>query len=151
MKKVLYGGHIASSPQGSSQCSSGRGCPYCNSQNGCAMCRAKGNKSGNRYNPKKKISGVRRIRSSDATTRSKISTGKYVSKCQQIKDAGICNRSQILNANNLPTTGQVTLQTCGYYEPDQTCYPITTPINQTKIINVDPSIPGLLGTIAALN
>ena len=81
----------------------------------------------------------------------KTSTGKFVSKCQQIKDPAICNRSQILNANNLPTTGQVTLQTCGYYEPNKKCYPIEKPINKTKIINVDPNVPGILSTITSLN
>ena len=50
--------------------------------------------------PIRRVSGARRIRSSGSTTRAKSSTGKYVSRCQDIKDPkAICNRSQILKTD----------------------------------------------------
>ena len=144
MRSVLYGGHIQ-------KVSSTGGCPNCGCKE-CPICKGKDYKKGKVSMPIKSVVGSRRIGTSGSTTRSKpSSTGTFVSKCQQIKDPAICNRSQILNANNLPTTGQVTLQTCGYYEPNQKCYPIEMPINKTKIINVDPSIPGMLSTLTSLN
>ena len=142
MRSVLYGGHISSSTGG---------CPNCGCRGDCPICRSKGYKKNKVSLPIQRVTRSRRIGSSDSTTRSKPSTGTFVSKCQQIKDPAICNRSQILNANNLPTTGQVTLQTCGYYEPNKKCYPVEMPINKTKIINVDPNIPGILSTLTSLN
>ncbi len=151
MRNVLYGGHTRQIGSSCSMCScGGKGCSYCQ----------KGKKG------KKSRKGIMQIQSGNGA-RSNISSsigdkppslispgpssasGGYVQKCQDIKDQNICNRSQILNAENLPTTGQVTLQTCGYYPPNDTCYPVETPVNLTKIINVDPNIPEAISALSS--
>ena len=138
MRNVLYGGHTKGSSCLDCKC----GIPYPHKKDIMQMQR--------NYNRKNISSSI-----IDAPTL--ISPGpssasaSYVQKCQDIKDQNLCNRSQILNAENLPTTGQVTLQTCGYYPPNDTCYPVETPVNLTKIINIDPNIPEAISAFSSIN
>ena len=161
MRNILYGGHIKSN-RGSS-CSSCGGCgdincPFCNIINkhkkpkrttmpiqiGSGARSSGARSSGGRGNGGSSSSG-------SSSSASSTTTGNFAAKCQDITDQNVCNRSQILNANDLPTTGQVLLQTCGYNVPDNTCYPIEAPINMTKIINVDPNVPKILSILSTSN
>ena len=167
MRNILYGGHTKSK-QGSSCSSCGCGdinCPICNKKkykkpkrttmpiqigSGARSSGARSSSarsSGGRGNGDSSSSSS----GSSSSSTSSTTTGNFAAKCQDITDQNVCNRSQILNANNLPTTGQVLLQTCGYNVPDNTCYPIEAPINMTKIINVDPNVPKLLSILSTSN
>ena len=148
MRNVLYGGHTKSKGSSCSVCNcGGKGCPHCQkgkkSRKGIMQIQ-----SGN--GARKKIGSSIGGKPPSLISPGPISaSGSYVQKCQDIKDQNICNRSQILNAENLPTTGQVTLQTCGYYPPNDTCYPVETPVNLTKIINIDPNIPEAISALSS--
>ncbi len=151
MRNILYGGHTISK-----RCSS---CG-CGDKN-CSICNRNRNRNRNKKTnmPIQIGSGARSsgARSSGgrgnggSSSASSTITGNFAAKCQDITDQNLCNRSQILNANDLPTTGQVLLQTCGYNVPDNTCYPIEAPINMTKIINVDPNVPKILSILSTSN